>query len=161
MYLSRQWRLLPKAGIARSLSSSGAHYTTAAPAEDSPIEIPNRIERSPTDLLQALAATVGRDHTAPHYKYHDDPFLIPMSNAAKRTYALSKESGRKAANWIKEEHRELFMVSDQKEIYYKLTVSNPSAPRGSACHREIRSQHGLHRGFPSGGELPPPTDCPG
>lgn len=34
-----------------------------------------------------------------------------MSNAAKRTYAMSKESGRKAAKWIKEEHRELFMVS--------------------------------------------------
>lgn len=112
MYLSRQLRLLPRANIARSLSSSGAHYTTAAPAEDVPIEIPNRIERSPTDLLQALASTVARDYTAPHYKYHDDPFLIPMSNAAKRTYAMSKESGRKAAKWIKEEHRELFMVSN-------------------------------------------------
>ncbi|XP_016943438.3 small ribosomal subunit protein mS39 [Drosophila suzukii] len=123
MYLSRQWRLLPKAGIARSLSSSGAHYTTAAPAEDSPIEIPNRIERSPTDLLQALAATVGRDHTAPHYKYHDDPFLIPMSNAAKRTYALSKESGRKAAKWIKEEHRELFMHQEAQPAIEKFAPS--------------------------------------
>lgn len=113
MYLSRHLRLLPKANIARSLNGGGVHYTTAssaAPAEDSPIQIPNRIQRSPTDLLQALAGTVGRDSTAPHYKYHDDPFLIPMSNAAKRTYAMSKESGRKAAQWIKEEHRELFLV---------------------------------------------------
>ncbi|XP_017001140.2 small ribosomal subunit protein mS39 [Drosophila takahashii] len=123
MYLSRQLRLLPRANVARSLSSSGAHYTTAAPAEESPIEIPNRIERSPTDLLQALAATVGRDHTAPHYKYHDDPFLIPMSNAAKRTYALSKESGRKAAKWIKEEHRDLFMHQEAQPAIEKFAPS--------------------------------------
>ncbi|XP_043643387.1 protein PTCD3 homolog, mitochondrial [Drosophila teissieri] len=123
MYLSRQLRLLPRANIARSLSSSGAHYTTAAPAADAPIEIPNRIERSPTDLLQALAGTVARDHTAPHYKYHDDPFLIPMSNAAKRTYAMSKESGRKAAKWIKEEHRELFMHQEAQPAIEKFAPS--------------------------------------
>ncbi|KAH8407623.1 hypothetical protein KR222_008248 [Zaprionus bogoriensis] len=110
MYLTRQFRLLPKCRLVRHISSgSGTHYTTAAPPVAEHIEIPNRIERSPTDLLQALASTVGRDPTAPHYKYHDDPFLIPMSNVAKRTYALSKEAGRKAANWIKEEHRELFL----------------------------------------------------
>ncbi len=58
--------------------------------------------------LQALASTVGRDYTAPHYRFHDDPYLIPSSNAAKRNSALSKESGKKAAKWIKEQHAELF-----------------------------------------------------
>lgn len=112
MYLTRQLRLLPSSSLARHIASgNGTHYTTAAPPAAEHIEIPKRIERSPTDLLQALASTVGRDSTAPHYKYHDDPFLIPTSNVAKRTYTLSKEAGRKAANWIKEEHRELFMVS--------------------------------------------------
>lgn len=57
---------------------------------------------------QALEKTVSRDPTAPHYKYHDDPYLIPMSNLSKRSYALSKESGRKAAMWILKEHANLF-----------------------------------------------------
>ncbi|KAH8401451.1 hypothetical protein KR009_005553 [Drosophila setifemur] len=123
MYLSRQLRLLPRASIARSWNGAGrVHYTTASsatPAEDAPIQIPNRIERSPTDLLQALAGTVGRDNTAPHYKYHDDPFLIPMSNASKRTYAMSKEAGRKAASWIKEQHRELFLHQEAQPAIEK------------------------------------------
>lgn len=96
MYLTRQLRQLPRSSLVRHIASGrGTHYTTLAPPAEEQIEIPNRIERSPTDLLQALASTVGRDPTAPHYKYHDDPYLIPMSNVAKRTYSLSKEAGRK------------------------------------------------------------------
>lgn len=75
------------------------------------IEIPNRIHRSPTDILKALSQTVGNDPTAAHYKYHDDPFLIPMSNIGKRTFAMSQESGRKSAKWIRQENSELFQVS--------------------------------------------------
>jgi len=112
MYLTRQLRLLPRPRLVRHVTSgTGTHYTTVSSPAEEHIEIPNRIERSSTDILQALASTVGRDPTAPHYKYHDDPYLIPMSNMAKRTYSLSKEAGRKAASWIKEEHRELFLVS--------------------------------------------------
>lgn len=51
---------------------------------------------------------MNRDPTAPHYKYHDDPFLIPASNYAKRSFALAQESGRKAARWILQEHADLF-----------------------------------------------------
>lgn len=72
--------------------------------------IPNRILRSPTDILKALSQTVSRDPTAPHYKYHDDPYLIPMSNIAKRTYAMAQESGRKSAKWIRQENSKLFQV---------------------------------------------------
>ncbi|KAF4517193.1 hypothetical protein B566_EDAN005625 [Ephemera danica] len=72
------------------------------------IVIPPRIERGPTDILRALSSTVSRDITAPHYKYHDDPFLIPSSNIGKRTFALAKESGRKAAQWIHQQHGNLF-----------------------------------------------------
>ncbi|EDW32494.1 GL10414 [Drosophila persimilis] len=125
MYLTRQLRLLPKASIGRSIATSSTHYTTttgAAPAAEH-IEVPNRIERSPTDILKALASTVGRDHTAPHYKYHDDPFLIPMSNMAKRTYAMSKEAGRKAAKWIKEEHHELFLHQEAQPAIEKFAPS--------------------------------------
>lgn len=62
------------------------------------IVIPKRIERSATDILQALASTVNRDPTAPHYKYHDDPYLIPASNIGKRTFAMAQEAGMQ--KWI-------------------------------------------------------------
>ncbi|XP_050084303.1 protein PTCD3 homolog, mitochondrial [Anopheles aquasalis] len=79
--------------------------TTAEPEK---IIIPRRIERGPTDILMALSGTVGFDPTAPHFKYHDDPYLIPTSNANKRTFALAQEAGRKAANWIRQENAKLF-----------------------------------------------------
>ncbi|XP_076332444.1 small ribosomal subunit protein mS39 [Tachypleus tridentatus] len=72
------------------------------------IVIPKRIPRGPTDILKALAATVGKDFTGPHYKYHDDPYFIPASNVAKRSFALSKESGRKAARYFLEKYPDSF-----------------------------------------------------
>lgn len=72
------------------------------------IEIPKRIQRGPTDILRALESTIQRDPTAAHYKYHDDPYLIPMSNIGKRTFAMAQEAGRKAAHWVRAEHPELF-----------------------------------------------------
>ncbi|GFT29631.1 protein PTCD3 homolog, mitochondrial [Nephila pilipes] len=72
------------------------------------IVIPYRIERGPTDILKALASTVSKDHTAAHYKYEDDPYFIPSSNITKRAFALSKESGRKAARYFLENYPELF-----------------------------------------------------
>lgn len=77
-------------------------------ADTQSIKIPPRIDRGPTDILKALASTVERDPTAAHYKYHDDPYFIPTSNMAKRTFALSQEAGRKAAMWIRQEHADLF-----------------------------------------------------
>lgn len=59
-------------------------------------------------FLKALASTIKQDVTAAHYKYHDDPYLIPTSNTTKRVYALAQEAGRKAAYWIRQEHAELF-----------------------------------------------------
>lgn len=72
------------------------------------IQVPNRKERSPTDILMALESTIKRDPTAPHYKFIDDPYLIPASNNDKRSFALSREAGRKAAMWIRQEHAEFF-----------------------------------------------------
>jgi len=84
------------------------HTSTSDLNSSNKIVIPKRIERGPTDILKALSDTVKQDYTAPHFKYHDDPFLIPTSNMAKRMYALSQESGRKAAQWVRQEHAELF-----------------------------------------------------
>ncbi|KAL1460618.1 hypothetical protein WDU94_012585 [Cyamophila willieti] len=74
------------------------------------IVIPNRIERGPTDILKALSQTLQRDPLAPHFKYHDDPFTIPVSNMDKRSFALAQESGKKAAQWIRAQHADCFNI---------------------------------------------------
>lgn len=47
-----------------------------------------------------------------NFRYHDDPYLIPLSNFRKRSYALSAEAGRKAAAWIRDEHSILFTMRE-------------------------------------------------
>lgn len=96
------------------------YSTTSSAVTADKIEIPKRIPRSSTDILNALASTVGHDPTAAHYKYHDDPFLIPMSNIGKRTFAMAQEAGRKAAKWIKQEHQDFFRV----RIHYLINFIN-------------------------------------
>ncbi|CAG2118850.1 unnamed protein product, partial [Medioppia subpectinata] len=80
------------------------------------IQIPKRIERGPTDILKALAEVTGKDFSGPDYRYIDDPFLTPLSNHQKRLFSLSRESGRRAANYVFEEFPELFYrdVSEPK-----------------------------------------------
>ncbi|XP_076241741.1 small ribosomal subunit protein mS39 [Calliopsis andreniformis] len=77
-------------------------------ASNSKIEIPPRIERGATDILHALDSTVPRDPLRTHYKFHDDPFLLPSKKPEQRIYSLSFEAGRKTAMWIHREHRNLF-----------------------------------------------------
>lgn len=85
-------------------------HNSSTATDTTKIVIPKRIDRSPTDILYTLSSTVGTDPTAAHYKFHDDPFLIPASDSKKYNYALAQEAGRKAAEWIREEHRDLFQV---------------------------------------------------
>lgn len=76
--------------------------------------------------MQALAAVTKTDPTAAHYKYHDDPYLIPLSNNNKRIYALAQESGRKAARWIRDEHPELFQHREaEPPIEVNTNLSTP------------------------------------
>jgi hypothetical protein len=91
-----------------------------------PIVIPTYIDRSPSTILRALASCVGRDHTAPDYKYHDDPFLIPYDSMSKRAYALAKDSGRQAARFVLDRHPELFednLIHDEPKIRYVCILS--------------------------------------
>lgn len=90
--------------------------STAPSANQDEVVIPKRIHRGPTDILRALESTIGRDPTASHYKYHDDPYLIPMSNLGKRTFAMAQESGRKAAQWVQQQHPELFQHRDMDPV---------------------------------------------
>lgn len=48
------------------------------------------------------------DSTASAFRFHDDPFLIPFSSNAKRSFALSQEAGRKAARFIRDDNADLF-----------------------------------------------------
>lgn len=105
--------------MARIIQSTGRLFSTQ-PVKS--IKIPPRIERGPTDVLRALAATVGRDPTAPHYKFVDDPALEPLSYAAKRTYALSKEQGRRAARYFLVNYPQLFYRDDAEP---KIPAFNP------------------------------------
>ena len=50
-----------------------------------------------------------RDDTAPDYKFHDDPYLIPYNSMSKRDFLMSKDGGRKAAKYIVNKHPELFL----------------------------------------------------
>lgn len=83
------------------------------------IVIPTEIPRGPTDILRALESTLGRDPTAAHYKYHDDPYLIPMSNVGKRTFAMAREAGRKAAFWVREQNPHLFNHNEADPVIEK------------------------------------------
>lgn len=89
-------------------SVSAAETTERSDALVDDIVIPDYVERSPTDILKALSSTVGRDLTASHYKFHDDPYLMPRSNPDKRQFALSQEAGRNAARWVRDHKPELF-----------------------------------------------------
>ena len=92
--------------------------TKAEPALE-PIKIPNYIERSPSDILRAIASTVTRDKNAPDYMYHDDPFLIPYNSLHKKDFILSKDAGRRAARYVFDNHPELFennLVYDEPKI---------------------------------------------
>lgn len=74
--------------------------------------------------FQALDSTVRRDKSGPHFRYHDDPFLTPQTTVEKRTFSLSKESGRKAANWVLNTHPELFLANTADDPVIKVGNGN-------------------------------------
>lgn len=111
------------------------------------IQIPNRIPRSPTDILRALSQTVGSDPTAAHYKYHDDPFLIPTSSSSKRNYALAQESGRNSAKWIIQENSQLFQVSSERIFISCATIKEVAsilAYGDGSANQRLHSSQSLH-----------------
>uniref|UniRef100_A0A914HY61 Small ribosomal subunit protein mS39 n=1 Tax=Globodera rostochiensis TaxID=31243 RepID=A0A914HY61_GLORO len=74
-----------------------------------PFAIPEPIQRSPTDLLEALANTVKDDETSSHFGLIDDPITIPTSSTSKKIYLMSRELGRRTARKLVEEWPTLFM----------------------------------------------------
>jgi pentatricopeptide repeat domain-containing protein 3 len=64
--------------------------------------------RGSTEFSRAIGGCLKRDFTAPDYKFHDDPFLIPYNSMQKRDYLLSKQGGKRAARYVLNQHPELF-----------------------------------------------------
>lgn len=61
-----------------------------APFSSLPFKIPEPIERSSTELLEALSETIGIDETASSYAFIDDPAMIPTSLNKKKHFFLCK-----------------------------------------------------------------------
>lgn len=100
-----------KQQIVRQSTVAVTNQTTDTAQNVKKIVRPKKIDRSPTDLLYTLSATVGRDPTAKHYKFHDDPFLTPPRHSSRELYALAQESGKRTAQWIRDKYGHLFNVS--------------------------------------------------
>lgn len=104
--------MLPNMFAMQSTAAAAASKNpSSSSSENQRIVIPKRIKRGPTDVLYTLSKTIGKDPTAAHYKYHDDPYLTPVSLFSREQYALSYESGKQTAQWVKQQHAELFNVS--------------------------------------------------
>lgn len=101
-------------------STAAAKKTIESANESQSIVLPKKIERGSTDLLYTLSKTIGKDPTAAHYKYQDDPYLIPTSLYNRDQFALSQESGKQTAKWVKQQHAELFNVS----TCFRLIIAN-------------------------------------
>lgn len=100
----------------QSTAAAKQTISSESAGETQRIVIPKRINRGPTDILYTLSKTIGRDPTAVHYKYHDDPYLTPTSLYNRDQYALSKEAGKQTAKWIRKEHAHLFNVGISYEM---------------------------------------------
>ncbi|XP_059159987.1 small ribosomal subunit protein mS39-like [Physella acuta] len=68
--------------------------------DDEPIIIPDRIDRSPTAILEALAATVRNDVNQPMHASIDDPYLYATSDRVKKNFIAAKGSGQKTARMM-------------------------------------------------------------
>ncbi|GMR53844.1 hypothetical protein PMAYCL1PPCAC_24039, partial [Pristionchus mayeri] len=88
----------------------GSHSSTAATHSLKDIKqmVPAAVKRSRTDVLCALSSTVGKDPTAPHFQFIDDPAMIPSTLNAKRSYFMAKEMGARAARELAIEWPTLF-----------------------------------------------------
>jgi len=82
------------------ISPHSRHCAYSSISTGKSIRIPQKIHRSDTAILEALSGTVNKDWHGPHYKFVDDPNLIPYTNQEKRIRALSRASGQQAAKYV-------------------------------------------------------------
>lgn len=76
------------------------------------LRIPKRIDRGPTDILQALSSTLKYIPKEPAPVLQDDPYLLPIRPGDKKFYILSKLNGKKTAKFLLNKHPEFFYRDD-------------------------------------------------
>ncbi|XP_007439313.2 pentatricopeptide repeat domain-containing protein 3, mitochondrial [Python bivittatus] len=76
--------------------------------EEESIFLPRKKNWDKSAVLQTLASTVNRDITAVHYRFQDDPYLIPRNSLEHHFFSMSKASGQNAAKHIINTHPEFF-----------------------------------------------------
>lgn len=109
--------LLDRCNASAIVASSTRMSSSTEKTGRYPFKIPAPIERSPTDLLQALSDTTKKDETNPPYALVDDPFMIPTNVSQKKYYLLSKEYGIRTARRLVAEWPTLFMFDrDQPRL---------------------------------------------
>lgn len=113
IHSSKTNRLIDLTSYRDSTTKTSHQFQNSAASSDATsnvkeIVIPLRKKRDEFSILKALSSTMKDDFSAPHFKFIDDPFLIPMSSLDKRTFALAKASGRKAANYVVNEYPNYF-----------------------------------------------------
>ncbi|XP_051515000.1 pentatricopeptide repeat domain-containing protein 3, mitochondrial [Myxocyprinus asiaticus] len=99
---------LQKSWTSRSFGVSSAAYQLPAASTSEEIVIPKKKTWSKEAVLQALASTVNKDPTASHYRFQDDPFLIPRTSGEFKLFSLSQESGRNAAKFFIKKYPKYF-----------------------------------------------------
>ncbi|XP_063045868.1 small ribosomal subunit protein mS39 [Engraulis encrasicolus] len=95
----------------RSFAWTASAWQKAAVASGGSSEeivIPKKKTWNKDAVLQALTATVKRDHTASNYMFQDDPYLIPRTSGEYKLYSLSQESGRAAAKYFIDTYPKFF-----------------------------------------------------
>ncbi|XP_063719435.1 small ribosomal subunit protein mS39-like isoform X3 [Symsagittifera roscoffensis] len=71
-------------------------------------QIPHKIKRGPTELLEALASTVGTDPTGHGYQYIDDPYLLPYTEKDREDCMAAHAFGEAAADMVFRNMPQLF-----------------------------------------------------
>ncbi|OAD52030.1 hypothetical protein WN48_03322 [Eufriesea mexicana] len=124
-------------------------FKSSISVSNSKVCIPYRIKRGPTDILRALESTIPENIATKNYVFRKDPYLSPTGTINNRSYGLSYESGRKAAIWIHNEHKDLFPKHlsepqiDVNFIYYryKSEVSEEMLLHAISCRKISDAVH--------------------
>ena len=122
--------ILRTGGVAPRQAPTLSHSSSLNSSE---IVIPQRVERSPTDILDALASTVSRDYTAPHYKV--------LSNLQTKTSISTQQhlsvSRRPLVGSLQRQHQERLCPCQGgwQEIckIYSQQASRPLPPQQNLC----------------------------
>ncbi|BFY98764.1 hypothetical protein BsWGS_01804 [Bradybaena similaris] len=95
------WHVYGKPSALRVLYESPVKPDTLTDKGDvKEIKIPDKIQRSPTVILEALASTVNNNINQPMYKSIDDPYLYASTDRSKKQLLASMDSGRKTAQMM-------------------------------------------------------------